>query len=619
MISILSFLHFFAFLVYLFMAVFVLLKDPRASLNRVCACLIICFALWSFGYIFLNDFSYTENVVRFAMNIGSVGWVLFASFFLWLTLIFTEKNKILKSKVFYPIIFILPVFLIYKQWSSASLIATYIRQPYGWSYLYSESILHNIFFVWHCLLSLIALYLCIDYNMKTKDPTRKMLAKLIYFSVIPVLILGTINSVILQELKIHSIPILTDIYIFAWLFSIVYAINKYKFLTITSSIAAETVIASMADSLVMIDPVGNIIATNQAALNLTGYRRDEIVGKFAGMIFGEEDAFKKTILTDLLAAGSISGYETLWRTKTGIPVPVLISSSVIKDKLGVIGGIVIIVHDISNRKKSEKALEEAYDKLREMQDHFVQVEKLNAVGQLASGVAHEVRNPLAIVIQGVDYLESKIPHTKTDLYEALNMIKNSVRRASAIINSLLDFSKATTLNLQPEYITFMLENSLGLVKINLERGNVEVVKDIKLNLPKVILDKNKIEQVFVNILLNAIQAMPKGGKIIIRGYVKQLDDIKIGIGRRGSDIFRLGEKAIKVEFEDTGTGISEENLKKIFDPFFTTKAQNGGTGLGLSVTKNIIDMHKGLIDVESKPGKGTKVIVTLKIAEEKSI
>jgi two-component system NtrC family sensor kinase len=155
---------------------------------------------------------------------------------------------------------------------------------------------------------------------------------------------------------------------------------------------------------------------------------------------------------------------------------------------------------------------------------------------------------------------------------------------------------------------------LVLVKINLERGKINVIRQLDAGLPAVLADRNKIEQVFVNILLNAIQAMPDGGDIVVRGYVKQLSEVKNGIGRRQNDSFKLGEKVVMVEFEDTGIGISEENLTKVFDPFFTTKGPSGGTGLGLSVTKNILNMHKGLISVTSKVGKGTKVTLTLKIA-----
>ncbi|TRZ48775.1 hypothetical protein D4Q80_03265 [bacterium] len=270
--------------------------------------------------------------------------------------------------------------------------------------------------------------------------------------------------------------------------------------------------------------------------------------------------------------------------------------------------------EISERQLAQEELNKAYIKLRETQDQLIQAEKLNAVGLLASGVAHEVRNPLGIIIQGVNYLETRISSKEEDIFEVLAMLKDSVKRADKIINALLDFSRAASLNLQPEDINSILENSLSLVKNQFKFEHIEIVRELKTDIPKVLVDKNKIEQVCVNMLLNAAQAMLEGGKIIIRSYDKQLEEIKNGIGKRDEDHFRVGEKAVIVEFEDTGIGISEENIGKIFDPFFTTKGPRGGTGLGLSVSRNILHMHKGLIYAESQVGKGTKITIILKIA-----
>ena len=268
------------------------------------------------------------------------------------------------------------------------------------------------------------------------------------------------------------------------------------------------------------------------------------------------------------------------------------------------------------KQKLESSLKEsqlAYARLKEAQDQLVQVEKLNAIGLLASGVAHEVRNPLAIIMQGVNYLESKFSPEQKDVYEIMVMIKNSVERADNIIQSLLEFSRLRALSLEPHNINSILESSLNLVKQRLKFEHIEIIKEMKEDIPKVLVDKNRMEQVFINMLLNAVQAMPEAGKIIIRSYDTQLEEIKNDVGRRKKDSFSVGEKAVVVEIEDTGIGISEENLKRIFVPFFTTKGPKEGTGLGLAVSRNIITMHKGLIELKSQVGKGTKVIVTLKI------
>lgn len=272
-----------------------------------------------------------------------------------------------------------------------------------------------------------------------------------------------------------------------------------------------------------------------------------------------------------------------------------------------------------NKKEKEglqKEIREAYNKLKETQDQLIQSEKLSAVGQLASGVAHEVRNPLGIIMQGIDYLENKIANKESDIQDTLTMLKASVKRADRIIGSLLDFSRAASLDLNPEDLNSILESSLNLVKVRFKFENINIVMETKNDLPRVLADKNKLEQVFINILLNAMQSMPEGGKIVIRTFEREGESFQNDIGKKiPLSGLRPGEKVVMVEIEDSGPGVPEENLKKIFDPFFSTKGPKGGAGLGLSISRNIINMHKGGIYLESQLGKGTKVTIVLKIAE----
>jgi len=273
--------------------------------------------------------------------------------------------------------------------------------------------------------------------------------------------------------------------------------------------------------------------------------------------------------------------------------------------------------DLSHSQKATlnmmKDLQEAYKKLRDTQDVLIQAEKLNAVGRLASGVAHEVKNPLGIIRQGIDFLENELSPVQKETLDVFQMIKNNIERADNIVRALVDFSRASRLERKPEDINSILKISLNLVQHRIKLENIKIVKEIGGDLPKISVDKGRIEQVFINILLNALQAMPNGGKLFARTYLTRLKELKNGVGRRNEDSFRKGEAALIVEIEDTGVGISQENLKKAFDPFFTMKGPRGGSGLGLSVTKNIIEMHKGLIEIKSEEGKGAKVIITLKI------
>jgi len=276
----------------------------------------------------------------------------------------------------------------------------------------------------------------------------------------------------------------------------------------------------------------------------------------------------------------------------------------------------IMMSMLEDNNLTREALEKSLAELKQAQEMMVQVAKLSAVGQLASGVAHEVKNPLGIILQGINYLENKIPDKEKKSRDVLEMMKDGIVRADKIINGLLDFSKSNKLDFKQEDIKSVLESSINLAQVSSKFSGVQIVKEIAKHLPKVRIDKNKMEQVFINILVNAAQAMDNEGKITIRSYMKRLENPEKSRMNKEIDYFVSGEEALIVEIEDTGAGISEENLKKIFDAFFSTKGPKGGAGLGLGICLSIVDMHKGLIDVESQVGKGTRVTITLKLATE---
>ena len=358
---------------------------------------------------------------------------------------------------------------------------------------------------------------------------------------------------------------------------------------------------------------GKALMANHGFEKLSGYSIEEFIAFKDISEMYVERAQHKQLMALLRKDGKVRNFEVALKRKDGTVYQALMNL----DFIELAGEQVVLTSmlDITERKKTEQALREAYTRLEEMQDQLIQAEKLNAIGQLASGVAHEVRNPLGIILQGVNYLEKRLSTREEDILDTLAMLKNSITRANNIINAMLDFSKITELGLKAEDIGPILESSLTLVKTRLKFEHIDTIIEIKKDMPKALADKNKLEQVFINILLNAAQAMPNGGKLLIRGFDKKLEEIRNGIGRRTQDIFRIGETVLLVEIEDTGIGIPEENLTRVFDPFFTTKGQ-WGAGLGLSVSRNIINMHRGLIYAESKLGQGTKMTIILKIADE---
>ena len=258
-------------------------------------------------------------------------------------------------------------------------------------------------------------------------------------------------------------------------------------------------------------------------------------------------------------------------------------------------------------------LERANEELKRTQAMLVQAGKMTAIGQLASGIAHEVKNPLNIILQSVTYLEPELKARGGQTAELLQVIREAVMTADKIIRGLLDFSKPAPLELKQTSIDSVLEASLLLVQNQLAARRVRLVKEVAPDVPPVTLDQNQMKQVFINLLLNALQAMPGGGELFIRASTRVLTKPDIAIGARITDIFKLGETVVVCEIEDTGTGIAREILHRVFNPFFTTKAPGEGVGLGLPITAAIIEGHRGLIHLESEEGRGTKVIIMLPV------
>jgi PAS domain S-box-containing protein len=298
----------------------------------------------------------------------------------------------------------------------------------------------------------------------------------------------------------------------------------------------------------------------------------------------------------------------------------------IYDAKGKIIGIQGIFWDITERKqweerlqranadlaRSEAALRKSHEDLKAAQAQLIQAEKMESIGTLAAGVAHEVKNPLAILMMGINYLGKKLGNDEA-LATILRDMKEAIYRADSIARGLLEFSASNQLAVAPADLNALIEETLRLVRHTFTEQKITLVKDLKPDLPEVHVDKNQIQQVFVNIIMNSIHAMPEGGQITVRTYGRQLTETTHFEGSRKGDRIWVGDKVVVAEFEDTGSGIPDEHLAKIFDPFFTTKPTGVGTGLGLPVSKRIIDLHGGNLDIRNKTeSRGVRATITLK-------
>ena len=241
-------------------------------------------------------------------------------------------------------------------------------------------------------------------------------------------------------------------------------------------------------------------------------------------------------------------------------------------------------------KTLEKRVSERTEELKEMQDSLVRSEKLASLGKMAAGVAHEINNPLTSILINTHLILEKLDND-AGVKENLNLIADETTRCSEIVKGLLEFSHQDPPEKEDADINDILNLSVDIIKNHVTFQNIKLNKKLSRDLPQIPIDSNKIKQVFLNLMLNAAEAMPEGGSLSITS-------------RLSAD-----KKYIEIEFTDTGLGIPEENINKLFDPFFTTKT--GGTGLGLAVSYGIIEQHKGKIEVKSRQGQGSTFIIKL--------
>jgi len=232
---------------------------------------------------------------------------------------------------------------------------------------------------------------------------------------------------------------------------------------------------------------------------------------------------------------------------------------------------------------------------KEMESTLAQQEKMASLGVLSSGVAHEINNPLGVILGYAGYLEGKIDASDPNL-RYVQEIKRESKRCKKIVQDLLSYARTPKPLLEETDLNALLDQIVDFAGNHADMRHVRVVKEFAPGLPPVALDADQIRQVAMNLILNAGAALADGGTLTVRTYRDAADHLCAA-------------------FQDEGAGIPAENLERVFEPFFTTKAR--GTGLGLAITKRIVESHLGTIAVESEPGRGTTVTVRLPLSRDR--
>ena len=392
------------------------------------------------------------------------------------------------------------------------------------------------------------------------------------------------------------------------------------------------VVESLQDYAVfMMDPDGHVSTWNRGAERIGGWKQQEVVGELFGRFYIPEDQEKGLPALALREAAAEGRYEEEgWRIrKDGSRFWANLVVTALLDDNGTLVGFSAIIRDLTERKRAEEELKRLNAELErrfaekaaelgqtigereKLQTQLLQAQKMESIGTLAGGIAHDINN-LLNVISGY---ASSILDGQNDpekVTENVGVIKEMVERGSSLVQQLLAMARKTELKFEPVQINNAIDRLQRLLQETLPR-TIDVVLDLDPVVPSVMADGNLLHQAVLNLCLNARDALPHGGKIEV-------------ITRRiaGAELRRVFQDAREEQYtcitvKDNGIGMEAAIKSRIFEPFFTTKPPGEGTGLGLSVVYGIVANHKGFIDVESDPGRGTTFRICLPISHSASV
>jgi PAS domain S-box-containing protein len=352
----------------------------------------------------------------------------------------------------------------------------------------------------------------------------------------------------------------------------------------------ENIMESSADGIVTTDLKGKITYMNRAMEEILGYSKTEHLGKHISTLYPRGIQQARDIMKILQAEEKIKNYEMAVKSISGEILTILTSNSLLRDETGQVIGTAGIFKNITEQKRLEA-------KLKETQFYLVEASKMRALGELVAGVAHELNNPL-MASQTIFHVIRNNLHTECPNLERLEIIGRCNDRIEKIVNHLREFSRQTESDFKALDINQPIENALMLTGQQLLNHNITITRNLSADLPPIVGDSNQLEQVFLNLISNAkdaLEPVKRTKELIIHSYL-------------GSD---SSSPQVVVSFRDNGEGIPEEILSKVLEPFFSTKQVGRGTGLGLSLCFGIVEAHGGRISISSQVGVGTEVKILL--------
>jgi PAS domain S-box-containing protein len=650
-------LAFFAFILSIYMGIYVMRLNSVTATNRVFLGLAISMAIWNLAYMFVYP-DIDKSHVFFWYKISALGWCNFPAFVLHFFLLLARKDHFFKKISTWILIYLPGLLFTFKAFTGGFLAKDFEPGPGNtlFEIQNTESVWYILYVIYLWIFILSGVLMFADFSRKSNLKKIKSQSKIFLIAVSVLFAAIFTTNMLLPALDIRMIPAVGNIILIFWMLTIWYTIVKYKLMSFTVKSAANKLISKMEELLFFVDTDGKIIRINNfTRISLSLDAKELINTKFSDWV--DENQKVRNILENIHQVEHISDLILNLKDSIGKLLPVSLSFSAIKDKTGDLLGTLIVGRDITLTIQLQKEL--AYHKeaelriqqqnevliqqkeelqttlvnLKNTQVQLIQAEKMALLGELTAGITHEIQNPLnfvnnfsAVSTELVDELKKELAAGNNE--EALNIaddiklnlgkINQHGRRADAIVKGMLQQSRSSTGIKEPADINALADEYLHLSYYGLrakDRSFIVTLKtDFDTSVGKINVVPQDIGRVILNLISNAFYAVSKRKKLNEPDYepivivTTKLNPPFGGQGGSGAS----GKVSISVK--DNGTGIPRHLLDKIFQPFFTTKPTGEGTGLGLSLAYDIVTKgHGGELKVVTKEGEGSEFIISLPI------
>jgi PAS domain S-box len=564
-------------------------------------------AVWSFAFMFFHS-APDKKTCSFWFNIASLGYCTYYSLGLHFALLLTDKEKIIEKWWVKLALYVPSLFFIYKALNGELAADDFVLRKGIW---YQILPLDNIYYLLYVIVSVtclaagfIILYL---WRRKVNSQRKKKQAITLIITGVTPLALGINTNIILPALQITIIPAIADILLLAFVIGIAYSIKKYKLMVISPEIAANEIISNVIDMIILTDNSGKITQVNESVVHILKYSNEDIMGKAIETIISEKSIIELINKYNTLNSKFSYSEETSFFSKLGEKIPVRLSiSNIFDDDLML--GMVFILQDMRHIEQLKNEIEEKImlaDSLIQSNEKLKELDKLKS--DFLSTISHELRTPLNLILSTLQLTNlnmdkiTNLDFDKDKFKKHNGIMKQNCYRLLRLVNNLIDVTKIDAgyfnINLSNNNIVNVVEEITLSVAEYIESKGISLLFDTDIEERIMACDPDKMERIMLNLIANAVKFTEAGGNIFV-------------------NIQDLGE-SISISVKDTGIGISKEKQELIFERFIqidtSLTRSKEGSGIGLSLVKSLVEMHKGNIKVESEPNKGSEFIITLPV------